>query len=83
MDKQQIITALAGEYRAAYAVYELLEQLSKKATYDGDTAAHRVFSRQAGLESSFLDGVKAAAKALGVDTAELMATVNSDKEAAQ
>ena len=80
MDKRQIIAALAGKYRASYAVYELLEQLNKKAIHDGDTTAHRVFSRQAALESSFLGGVRTAAEALGVDTAELMSAVNSDRK---
>lgn len=83
MDKQQIITALVGKYQASYTVYELLEQLNKKAIHDGDTTAHRVFSRQASLESSFLDGLKAAAEALGVSTAELIAVVNSVEEAAE
>ena len=81
MDKHQIITAIAGKYRASYAVYDILEQLSKQATRDGDTTAYRVFSRQAGFESSFLAGLKAAA--LGVDAVELMAAVNSDKEVAK
>ena len=57
--------------------------MSKKAIHDGDTAAHRFFSRQAALESSFLDGMKAAAEALGVETAELIAAANSDKGAAK
>ena len=80
MDKQQIIAALAGKYRASYTGYEILEQMNKKAIHDGDTAAHWVFFRQAALESSFLDGLKAAAEALGADAAELMAAVNSDRE---
>lgn len=80
MDKQEIITVLADKYRASYTIYEILEQLNKKALHNRDAVGHWAFSRQAGLEASFLDGMKAAAEALGVDTSELLAAVNLDRK---
>ncbi|MCI8479118.1 MAG: hypothetical protein HFE97_12430 [Oscillospiraceae bacterium] len=83
MDKQQIITTLTPLYRLEYDIYDQLEALAKEAIQEGDMPAFEAISRRAVNKSHFLDGVKAAAKALGVDTAELMNAINSDKEAAQ
>ena len=82
MNKEQIIMALTPLYRLEYDIYGQLEALAKVAIQEGDTIAFEAISRRAVNKSHFLDGMKAAAEALGVDTAELLAAVNSDKGAA-
>lgn len=80
MKKEQIFTALAPLYRLEYDAYARLEVLAKEAAQEGDTPAFEAISRRAVNKSHFLDGMKVAAGALGVDMAELLAAVNSDKE---
>lgn len=80
MNKEQIITALVPLYRLEYDAYAQLEALAKEAAQEGDTPAFEAISRRAANKSHFLDGMKAAAEALGVNAAELLAAVNSDKE---
>lgn len=80
MDKQQIIEALAREYRGIYARWNAVSCLAKEAAQDGDDEAFRAIDRRAWKLSHNLDGMKAAARALGISEEEFMTAVSTDRE---
>ena len=79
MDKEQIIAALAPLYRLKADVYAQLGELAKEAAQEGDTSAFEAINRRATNKSYFLDGVKAAVEALGIEDADFMKVVNQDR----
>lgn len=78
MNKEQIIAALAPVYRLEADVYAQLGELAKEAGQEGDTAAFKAISRRAINKAYFLDGMKTAVKALGIDDSDFMEVVNQD-----
>lgn len=80
MDKQQIIELLAQKYRKEYACYFVTERLAREALDEGDEDGHKAISRRAQSKSLFMDGMKAAAVALGISEADFMAAVNIDRK---
>lgn len=78
MDKEQIIAALAPLYRLEADMYAQLGGLAKEAAQEGDTSAFEAINRRATNKSYFLDGVKAAVEALGIEDADFMKVVNQD-----
>lgn len=81
MDKEQIIAALAPLYRMEADMYAQLGELAKEAAQEGDTSAFEAINRRATNKSYFLDGVKAAVVALGIEDADFMKVVNQDRPA--
>lgn len=79
MDKEQIIAALAPLYRLEADMYAQLGELAKEAAQEGDTSAFAAINRRATNKSYFLDGVKTAVKALGIEDADFMKVVNQDR----
>ena len=79
MDKEQIIAALAPLYRLEADMYAQLGELAKEAAQEGDTSAFEAINRRATNKSYFLDGVKAAVEALGIEDADFMKVVNQDR----
>ncbi len=79
MDKKKIIETLAPMYRAEFDAYEQLSLLAKEAAHDGDDSAFEALKMRADKKSCFLDGVMAAAKALGIDFRVFMEGVNRDE----
>ena len=94
MDKEQVIAALAPLYRMEADMYAQLRGLERKrpafaqgtvgglakeAAQEGDTSAFEAINRRATNKSYFLDGVKAAVEALGIEDADFMKVVNQDR----
>lgn len=79
MDREQIIMALAPLYRMEADMYAQLGELAKEAAQDGDNPAFEAISRRAANKSNFLDGMKAAVAALGIEENEFMKAVNLDR----
>lgn len=78
MDHQTIKDSLARLYRGAYDVWYGLMELSKEAVRDGDNIAYSVFNSRAKRESKYLDGIRDAARELGITTDEFMDAVRKD-----
>ncbi len=77
MNKEQILAALAPLYRDGYAEYNRLSELSTQLLHEDEDRAYKVIARRAVNKSHFLDGLKAAAEALGVAVEELIqASIN-------
>ncbi len=76
---EEIKDALAVLYRDRYDSWFLLMEEAKEAIHDGDEDAHKAISRRADKRSDFMDGIKAAAEALGIEWTEFMAAVNADR----
>lgn len=79
MDRDQIIAALAPLYRLAADVNTQLEELAKEAAQEGDSPAFEAINRRAVNKSNFMDGMKAAVTALGIEENEFMKAVNLDR----
>ncbi len=79
MDREQIIAALAPLYRLAADVNTQLEELAKEAAQEGDSPAFEAINRRAVNKSNFMDGMKAAVTALGIEENEFMKAVNLDR----
>ncbi len=79
MNKEQILAALAPLYRDGYAEYYSLMELSKELLHEDENRAYKVIARRAVNKSHFLDGLKAAAEALGISADDLILASN-DKE---
>lgn len=79
MNKEQIIAALVPVYNAAYDEYFRLTELSTQLLHEEEDRAYQVIARRAVNKSHFLDGLKAAGEALGIDVAELLSTAASVK----
>lgn len=75
-----MIEALAREYRSAYARWNTTSSLAKEVAHDGDEEAFRAITRRAWNLSNYMDGMKAAAYALGIREEEFMAAVNADRK---
>lgn len=78
MDKKKIIGVLAPMYRAEFDAYEQLSLLAKEAAHDGDNSAFEALKMRADKKSCYLDGVMAAARALGIGFYVFMKAVNRD-----
>lgn len=79
MNKEQIIAALAQVYNAAYDEYFRLTELSAQLIREEEEQAHLVIARKATQKSHFMDGVKAAAEALGITETELVKAAADQK----
>lgn len=79
MDKKQIIAALAPLYRLEADVYAQLGELAKEAAQEGDSPAFEAINRRTVNKSNFMDGMKAAVAALGIEENEFMKAVNLDR----
>ena len=77
--RTEIRDTLALLYRERFDSWFRLMEEAKAALQDGDEEAHKALSRRADKRSDFMDGIKAAAEALGIDPPEFMAAVNADR----
>lgn len=66
LTKEQIIAALVPLYNAAYDEYYRLTDLSIQLLNEDEDRAYRVIARKATQKCHFMDGVRAAAEALGI-----------------
>ncbi len=81
MNKEQIIAALVPVYNAAYDEYFQLSELSIQLLQEDEDRAYRTIARKATQKSHFMDGIKAAAEALGITVTEfLSAAANQDRK---
>lgn len=80
MTKEEILAALAPLYRAAYDEYDSLMALSTQLLHEDEDRAYQVIARRAVNKSHYLDGLKAAAEALGAPAGELISATFADKE---
>ncbi len=80
MTKEEILSALAPLYQAGYDEYFNLTELSIQLLHEDEDRAYKVIARRAVNKSHFLDGLKAAAEALGVPTGDLISAALADKE---
>ena len=79
----EVRDTLALLYRGRFDQWFRLMEEAKAALQDGDEEAHKALSRRADKRSDFMDGIKAAAEALGIDPPEFMAAVNADRNGEQ
>ncbi len=76
MTKEQIVEALVPVYNAAYDDYHHLSELSGQLLRGNEKQAGLALERMAAQKSCYLDGLKAAAEALGIPSDELMAAAS-------
>lgn len=79
MSKEQIIAALVPLYNAAYDEYYRLTDLSIQLLNEDEDRAYRVIARKAAQKSHFMDGLKAAAEALGIPMADFLGAAAEQK----
>lgn len=77
-DKEQVLAALAPVYGAARDRYSQLTEESLQIDEE-EYRAYRAAARKAMKAYSFMEGVTAAAKALGITEIELFAAALQDK----
>ena len=78
--REEIKNKLATFYRGLYDSWYRLMDEAKAAAQDGDDDAHKAITRRADKKSDFMDGIKAAANAIGIGPDEFMAEVNADRK---
>ena len=76
---EEIRDTLAVIYRERYDRWHMLMDEASAAAHDDDEEAHKALSRRADKLSDFMDGIKTAAEALGIELTEFMAAVNADR----
>lgn len=79
MNKEQIIAALVPVYNAAYDEYFRLTELSGQLLNEDEEQAYQAIARKATQKTHFMDGVRAAAEALGITEPEFMRAVAHQK----
>lgn len=79
LTQEEIRDRLAGLYRDAYDSWHLLKDEATAALHDGDEGAYKAITRRADKRQDYMDGLKDAAEALGIEDDELMTAVNADR----
>lgn len=77
--REAIKRSLAEYYRDLYGRWFQLMNEATAAIHDGDDEAHQAISRRANKKSDFMDGIKAAAEILGIESDEFMDAVSADR----
>ena len=73
----EVMEKLAGLYNGVYDDWFLMMDEAKAAAHDDDDEAFKAITRRADKKSNFMEGVKAAAEALGIGNDEFLAAASS------
>ena len=80
--REEITAALVPVYQTGFAEYVTLDQLADELNRNGEKNASEVVRRYVYNRSSYMDGVKKAAEALGIGDREFRAAVTSGEDKA-
>lgn len=78
--KAQIKEILAQRYWIAFSDYERLALAAKELAGEGDKEGFKVLNRRVQLREKVLEGIAAAAEALGISENEFRKAVGCDRE---
>ena len=80
LTSKKVLGKLVAKYREIYADYERYALMAKELAQYRDRHAFRELKRKAHSRELILEGITAAAEALGISDEEFMKAVNSDRE---
>ena len=76
--RDEVMEKLAGLYCGVYADWFLMMDEAKAAAHDDDDEAFRAITRRADKKSDYMEGIKGAAAALGIQQDEFMDFVRAE-----
>lgn len=80
LTSEEVLGKLVAKYREVYADYERFALMAKEMAQYRDRNTFQALNQQAHYHELLLEGITAAAAALGISDEEFMKAVNSDRE---
>lgn len=80
LTREEVLGKLVEKYREVYADYERYALMAKEMAQYRDRHAFQALNQRAHSRELLLEGITAAAAALGISDEEFMKAVNSDRD---